>query len=105
MVRATYSSAIFNFMPEWALDFYCSVRALDHAAVMRGLREFVLPYVKLRNTNRGYAVAIGKAGLRYAGRPAGSVRAPLTDLTGAEQEKLGMLIDHAGRALADRTRV
>jgi dihydrodipicolinate synthase/N-acetylneuraminate lyase len=25
----TYSSAIFNFMPEWALDFYKAVRARD----------------------------------------------------------------------------
>ena len=28
---STYSSAIFNFMPEWALNFYRSVRARDHA--------------------------------------------------------------------------
>ena len=39
----TYSSAIYNFMPEWALAFYDAVRAKDHAKVMKGLKEFVLP--------------------------------------------------------------
>lgn len=102
MVQATYSSAIFNFMPEWALDFHLSVRAMDRVAVMRGLNEFVMPYVKLRNANRGYAVAIGKAGVRIAGRPAGAVRTPLTDLTGEEFQQLAALMDRAGRALADR---
>src|SRR6202008_2919444 len=37
----TYSSAIYNFMPQWALDFYRSVRARDRVAVMAGLRDFV----------------------------------------------------------------
>jgi 5-dehydro-4-deoxyglucarate dehydratase len=67
----TYSSAIFNFLPAWALEFYKSVRANDHARVLAGLRDFVLPYVALRNRERGYAVSIVKAGLRAIGRPAG----------------------------------
>jgi 5-dehydro-4-deoxyglucarate dehydratase len=88
----TYSSAIFNFIPEWALSFYDAVRAHDHATVMRGLRDFVLPYIRLRNRNRGYAVSIVKAGMAVTGQPAGSVRPPLTALTGAEMSELEALI-------------
>jgi 5-dehydro-4-deoxyglucarate dehydratase len=88
----TYSSAIFNFLPAWALEFYKSVRANDHARVLAGLRDFVLPYVALRNRERGYAVSIVKAGLRAIGRPAGRVRAPLTDLNDQEFAELERLI-------------
>jgi len=91
----TYSSAIFNFMPEWALDFYRSVRAQDRAAVMAGLRDFVLPYIALRNRGRGYAVSIVKAGMGVVGRDAGPVRSPLTDLTETERAELKALIDRA----------
>ena len=89
----TYSSAIFNFMPEWALAFYKSVRADDRVEVMNQLRDFVLPYISLRNQGRGYAVSIVKAGCRMVGRDAGPVRSPLTDLTAAEDEQLRALIE------------
>ena len=88
----TYSSAIFNFVPEFALDFYTAVRAGNHAKVYADLNKFVLPYIALRNRKRGYAVSIVKAGMKAIGRSAGPVRAPLTDLTEAEQAELKTLI-------------
>jgi 5-dehydro-4-deoxyglucarate dehydratase len=88
----TYSSAIFNFLPDWALAFYADVRAQDHAKVLSKLRAFVLPYIALRNRGRGYAVSIVKAGVAAVGRPAGPVRPPLTDLTTAEMAELKSLI-------------
>ncbi|WP_262054871.1 5-dehydro-4-deoxyglucarate dehydratase, partial [Burkholderia thailandensis] len=88
----TYSSAIFNFVPRFALDFYAAVRAQDHAKVYAMLDQFVLPYIALRNRKRGYAVSIVKAGMRVVGRSAGPVRAPLTDLTGAELAELSALV-------------
>jgi 5-dehydro-4-deoxyglucarate dehydratase len=91
----TYSSAIFNFMPEWALGFYKAVRAQDRTAVMAGLRDFVLPYIALRNRGRGYAVSIVKAGMKVVGRDAGPVRTPLTDLTPTEMAELEVLIRRA----------
>jgi 5-dehydro-4-deoxyglucarate dehydratase len=94
----TYSSAIYNFMPKWALRFYAAVRAKDHVTVQAGLRDFVLPYIAIRNRGKGYAVSIVKAGLKAVGRDAGSVRAPLTDLLPDEQAQLQALIDaQAGR--------
>lgn len=88
----TYSSAIFNFMPDWAIEFYSAVRRRDRVAVDARLREFVLPYIALRNRGRGYAVSIIKAGLQVIGRPAGSVRAPLTDMLPNEIDELRTLI-------------
>ena len=60
------------------------------------LREFVLPYIEIRNRRKGYAVSIVKAGMKAIGRSAGPVRPPLTDLTAAELEELSRLI--AGRS-------
>ena len=91
----TYSSAIFNFQPEFAQDFYAAVRRRDRDQVFTYLREFVLPYIEIRNRSRGYAVSIVKAGMRAIGRPAGSVRPPLTDLLDDEFAALAKLI--AGR--------
>jgi 5-dehydro-4-deoxyglucarate dehydratase len=92
----TYSSAIFNFLPNFALEFYAAVRRRDHAAVFASLRDFVLPYIQIRNRRKGYAVSIVKAGMKAVGRPAGPVRSPLTDLTEAELQELTKLI--AGRS-------
>ena len=88
----TYSSAIFNFLPDWALSFYEAVRRRDRDAVYAELRAFVLPYIALRNRKRGYAVSIVKAGMNAVGRPAGPVRPPLTDLDATELAELTALI-------------
>ncbi|QEE28300.1 5-dehydro-4-deoxyglucarate dehydratase [Terriglobus albidus] len=88
----TYSSAIFNFLPNFANEFYAAVRRRDHETIYKGLKEFVLPYSTIRNRRKGYAVSIVKAGLKVVGRPAGSVRTPLLDLTPHELEELKALI-------------
>ncbi|MFC7343512.1 5-dehydro-4-deoxyglucarate dehydratase [Saccharopolyspora griseoalba] len=93
----TYSSAMYNFVPEFALRFYDAVRRRDRAAVYRYLNDFVLPYCDIRNRANGYAVSIVKAGMRAIGRPAGPVRAPLTDLDETEQELLTELIEKVPR--------
>jgi 5-dehydro-4-deoxyglucarate dehydratase len=89
---STYSSALFNFVPQWAIEFYDAVRAQDRDEVYRRLSEFVLPYLDIRDRTPGYAVSIVKAGLAAVGRPAGPVRPPLTDLQDAEVAELGDLI-------------
>jgi 5-dehydro-4-deoxyglucarate dehydratase len=89
----TYSSAIFNFLPRFAADFYDAVRRRDDAVVMARLTEFVMPYCDLRGRQPGYAVSIIKAGMKAIGRPAGPVRAPLTDLDDGELAELETLIN------------
>ncbi len=88
----TYSSALFNFAPKFALEVYDAVRRQDHAEVYRRLREFVIPYTRIRDRHQGYAVSIVKGGLKVVGRPAGPVRPPLTDLTETELADLAELI-------------
>ena len=93
---STYSSAIFNFLPEWALRFHRAIRARERDTVLKELNRFVLPYVSLRNRRRGYAVSIVKAGMNVVGRHAGPVRPPLTDLTPEELTELQKLIERVG---------
>jgi len=91
----TYSSAIFNFLPGFALEFYAAVRRRDRAAVFAKLNEFVLPYIAIRRRRKGFAVSIVKAGMKCVGRDAGPVRPPLTDLDANELAELKTLV--AGR--------
>ncbi|WP_329231912.1 5-dehydro-4-deoxyglucarate dehydratase [Streptomyces sp. NBC_00111] len=88
----TYSSAIFNFLPDFALEFYGAVRGRRHDTVIKLLDEFVLPYTEIRDRQGGYAVSIVKAGMTATGHGAGPVRPPLTDLTEGELAELTALI-------------
>lgn len=91
-----YSSAVFNFIPKTAMDFYEAVRTDDHATQNRLLKDFFLPYLEIRNRGQGYAVSIVKAGAKLVGHDAGPVRTPLTDLKAAEMEALDALIKKLG---------
>ena len=89
----TYSSAVFNFVPALAMEFYTAVRANDRARCEKILHEFFYPFMRLRSRAKGYAVSAVKAGVRLQGFSAGPVRSPLTDLTAEEEEMLQALID------------
>lgn len=91
-----YSSAVFNFIPKTAMDFYHAVAKDDMATQHRLLRDFFMPYLDIRNRAQGYAVSIVKAGATLVGHTAGPVRAPLTELKPAEMEQLKALIDRLG---------
>lgn len=91
-----YSSAVFNFIPKTAVEFYKAIAADDHATVGRLIDDFFLPYLELRNRRGGYAVSIIKAGAKIAGYDAGPVRAPLVDLRPNEVEELAILMNKMG---------
>jgi 5-dehydro-4-deoxyglucarate dehydratase len=88
----TYSSAIYNFVPAFALRFHAAVLAGDADAVREMLRDFVIPYLDIRDRRRGYAVSIVKAGVTAVGRDGGPVRPPLSDLTDSERADLSALV-------------
>jgi 5-dehydro-4-deoxyglucarate dehydratase len=88
----TYSSAVFNFVPELALRFYRAVRSRDAQTIQTLLKSFYLPLIELRDRKRGYAVSMVKAGADIVGHSAGQVRSPLTELTPAERDTLADLI-------------
>ncbi|WP_267715987.1 5-dehydro-4-deoxyglucarate dehydratase [Streptomyces sp. CoH17] len=96
----TYSSAIFNFLPEFALAFYKAVRAGNRNTVRRMLTDVVLPYTAIRDRKAGYAVSIVKAGMDLSGHPAGPVRPPLTALDETERELLADVIEVSRTAIA-----
>lgn len=89
----TYSSAVFNFVPELALRFYNAVRQRDAQTVDTLMKSFYLPLIELRDKKKGYAVSMIKAGADLVGRPAGKVRPPLTELDAAERDVLRHLIE------------
>jgi 5-dehydro-4-deoxyglucarate dehydratase len=91
-----YSSAVFNFIPKTAMDFYHAVAKDDLATQHHLLREFFMPYLDIRNKVAGYGVSIIKAGAKLVGHDAGPVRAPLTDLKPAEMDALAALIKKLG---------
>jgi 5-dehydro-4-deoxyglucarate dehydratase len=91
-----YSSAVFNFIPRTAIQFYEAVRDGDQTTIDRLTDDFFIPYLAIRNRCPGYAVSIVKAGVRLVGYDAGPVRPPLTDLHGKEVEELGTLIRSLG---------
>lgn len=88
----TYSSAVFNFVPGLANEFYTALRAGDRASCERILNDFFYPFMEIRGRAKGYAVSAVKAGVRLQGFAAGPVRAPLTDLTERDEADLAALI-------------
>lgn len=88
----TYSSAVFNFVPELAQRFYRAMRAGDRAVMEEILHAFFFPFAALRDRKAGYPVSIIKAGVDLIGHTPGSVRPPLVDITGEEREILRGLI-------------
>ncbi|WP_435104452.1 5-dehydro-4-deoxyglucarate dehydratase [Arhodomonas sp. AD133] len=89
----TYSSAVFNFVPQLAQTFYQALRAGDRARTEALLQNFFYPFMNIRDRGTGYAVSAIKAGVRIQGFDAGPVRPPLTDLTEKETEMLARLIE------------
>lgn len=89
----TYSSAVFNFVPDMAVTFYKELRKGNHEVVKQITNDFFIPFVELRDRKAGYAVSLIKAGAEIIGRPAGRVRAPLVMPTDEDRDYLEALID------------
>ncbi len=88
----TYSSAVFNFVPGLAIEFYKALRAGERAKCETILIDFFYPFMAIRNRAKGYAVSAIKAGVRLQGFDAGPVRSPLQDLTAEEMAMMEQLI-------------
>ncbi|KKB06743.1 5-dehydro-4-deoxyglucarate dehydratase [Devosia geojensis] len=91
-----YSSAVFNFIPRTAMEFYRAVQSGDRATTARLLRDFFIPYSAIRNRQGGYPVSIIKAGAKVVGRSAGPVRPPLSNCTEKDIADLKVLVDALG---------
>ncbi|WP_307680239.1 hypothetical protein [Streptomyces sp. V4I2] len=83
----TYSSAIYNFVPHFALRFFEAVRAQDKDFVYGMINDFIIHYIDIRNRARGYAVSIIKAGLTAAAPAAAAAAAINADLVNAHADE------------------
>jgi 5-dehydro-4-deoxyglucarate dehydratase len=75
----SYSSAVFNFVPEIAWACYQAIGDGETATRDRLLEGFYRPFAELRDRVKGYAVALVKAGVGIRSDPAGPARAPLVN--------------------------
>jgi len=89
----TYSSAVFNFVPQLACDFYTQLRAGNTEHTSKVLQSFFYPFMEIRDRCKGYAVSAIKAGVRIQGFDVGPVRSPLSDLKPNEEADLRALIE------------
>lgn len=96
----TYSSAVFNFVPELANLFYKSLRAGNKEIVAAIIKDFFVPFVRLRSKKNGYAVSLIKAGTTIINRSAGAVRAPLIMPSTEEVALLEQLIQRSASLLS-----
>lgn len=88
----TYSSAVFNFVPETALSFFAAFSSNDDATCEQMLRDFYYPFARVRDRKTGYAVSAIKAGVALRGFDTGRVRPPLTDLSEEERDLLRSVV-------------
>jgi 5-dehydro-4-deoxyglucarate dehydratase len=100
---STYSSAVFNFLPDYALRFFDAVTRDAAAEADAMLKHFFLPLIELRDRREGYAVSLVKKGVEIIGRSAGHVRPPLTELDAEEAATLRALIETAGDSIRAAT--
>lgn len=98
-----YSSAAFCFAPDVALAFHAALHAGTpeaEARLVALLDAFYRPLVALRDSRRGYAVSLVKAGVRLSGLDVGPVRPPLTEPDDAAVKALAELVEQGRAVLA-----
>lgn len=95
-----YSSAVFNFVPEIAWAFYRASADGDQETLNRLLGGFFVPFARLRNRVKGYAVALVKAGVAIRWGSVGSVRPPLVGVREEHARELADLVER-GRGLVE----
>jgi 5-dehydro-4-deoxyglucarate dehydratase len=96
---SSYSSAVFNFVPEISQTFYHALMS-GHAEKTKCLVErFYRPFSEMRERKKGYAISLVKAGVRVMGRAVGPVRPPLVNPSPQEETELQHLIEQGLAAL------
>ncbi|MGH9407356.1 MAG: 5-dehydro-4-deoxyglucarate dehydratase [Terriglobia bacterium] len=99
----SYSSAVFNFIPEMSLDFHQALKAGNCAQMERLLEAFYVPLASLRDRRRGYAVSLIKAGVNLRSKPVGVARPPVVNPSEGELEELKSIIAQGMELLKQRS--
>lgn len=93
---ASYSSALLNVVPEFAVAFNHAFMSGDTTVQRQLIDDVVIPFVELRNRRAGYAVALVKEGINIRGRSIGHVRPPLLPVTATDRKDLHTWLDRIG---------
>ena len=89
---SSYSSAVFNFVPEISQAFYQALMARDEQKTGKLVEAFYRPLAEIRDRRKGYAVSLIKAGVRLMGRAVGPARRPLVNPRPEEEAELKSVI-------------
>lgn len=89
----SYSSAVFNFVPEISHAFYDALISGNLARVHELLDGFFGPFAELRDRHKGYAVSLVKAGVNILYKSVGPVRPPLLNPSERDLEELKQVIE------------
>ncbi len=87
-----YAPAYRDFAPGAALAYSRDILDGEPRRQEQFVRDFLMPYARMRRREAGYTVSLAKAGTRIVGRGAGPVRPPISDITAEEYEQLAQLI-------------
>ncbi|MDF2721853.1 MAG: putative 5-dehydro-4-deoxyglucarate dehydratase [Paenibacillus sp.] len=92
----SYSSAISNYIPHISRLFYDSLLGGDQERLQTIYREVLLPIHHIRQSRKGYAVSLIKAGMQIIGQPISlSVRAPLVPVEKEHYAQLETVIQRS----------
>jgi 5-dehydro-4-deoxyglucarate dehydratase len=97
---SSYSSAVFNFVPEISRAFYLSLTQGDESQLHRLIEGFYQPFANLRDCRKGYAVSLIKAGVNALARSVGEVRPPLVYPSPEHAAELKVIVER-GLALVE----
>lgn len=90
---SSYSSAVFNFVPEISHAFYKALTEGNSLLVHKLLDGFFRPFAELRDRKKGYAVSLIKAGVGVRWKSAGLARPPLVNPSDEDLEELKDIIE------------
>jgi 5-dehydro-4-deoxyglucarate dehydratase len=96
---SSYSSAVFNFVPEISWAFFQALKAGDAQRTKHLVEAFYRPLSEMRDRKKGYAIALIKAGVRVMGRAVGPARPPLVNPSPEEEAELKSVIERGLAAL------
>jgi 5-dehydro-4-deoxyglucarate dehydratase len=94
-----YSSAVFAMAPDIANAWFDAYTQKDDARLDELLNKFYVPFVRLRDSTPGYAVALVKAGVGLDGVDAGGVRPPLVDPSTDHRRALERILEQGREVL------
>ncbi len=92
----SYSSAISNYIPHISRKYFVAIQQGDSEVADDIYENIILPLHAIRKKEKGYAVALIKAGMKIVGLPVGdAVRAPVIEVKEEHYNEMKEVLDKA----------